>query len=114
MQQAAQSQAQAMRSARATGNTPGMNPADPGQNPSPDSLAGSGGGASIVGDQRGYGLNNGTNAAGAWGKLPPRVAKGMMDAKREGVASEYREQVEAYFKAVADKARADAAKGASK
>ena len=44
-------------------------------------------------------------AGGSWGKLPPKLAKDLMDSQREGVSGEYREMVEMYFRAIADKAR---------
>ena len=40
-----------------------------------------------------------------WGKLPPRLAKDLMEAKRERISENYRNQVEAYFQAMSSKAR---------
>ena len=40
-----------------------------------------------------------------WGKLPPKLAKDLMEAPRENVAGDYRNRVEAYFQAMASKAR---------
>ena len=40
-----------------------------------------------------------------WGKLPPKLAKDLMEAKREKVSENYRTQVEAYFQAMSNKAR---------
>ena len=40
-----------------------------------------------------------------WGKLPPKLAKDLMEAPRENIASDYRNRVEAYFQAMASKAR---------
>lgn len=40
-----------------------------------------------------------------WGKLPPRLAKDLLEAKRERVSENYRNQVQAYFQAMANKAR---------
>jgi len=42
---------------------------------------------------------------GEWGKLPPRLARDLLEGQREEVAAEYRKQVEAYFRAIAQKAR---------
>ena len=41
----------------------------------------------------------------AWGKLPPKLAKDLMEAKRERVSENYRNQVQAYFQAMSSKAR---------
>jgi hypothetical protein len=40
-----------------------------------------------------------------WGHLPPKLAKDLMDGRREAVSGEYRNRVEAYFRAMADKSR---------
>ncbi|MFM8470709.1 MAG: hypothetical protein ACKODH_12225, partial [Limisphaerales bacterium] len=40
-----------------------------------------------------------------WAKLPPKLAQDLRDAQANGVAGDYRVVVEAYFKAVAEKAR---------
>ena len=40
-----------------------------------------------------------------WGKLPPKLAKDLLEAKRERVSENYRNQVQAYFQAMANKAR---------
>ncbi len=42
---------------------------------------------------------------GDWGRLPPRLARELLEGRREEVAAEYRRQVEAYFRAIARKAR---------
>jgi hypothetical protein len=42
---------------------------------------------------------------GDWGKLPTRIARELMEAQRENVSAEYRAMVEAYFRAIAEKAR---------
>ena len=43
--------------------------------------------------------------AGEWGKLPSRLAKELMEGQRDEIPSEYRSQVEAYFRAIAQKAK---------
>ena len=48
--------------------------------------------------------------AGDWGSLPKRLATDMVEGKRESAPSEYRDSVEAYFRAVAERARAGAAR----
>ena len=40
-----------------------------------------------------------------WGRLPPKLAKDLMDGRREAVSGEYRERVETYFRDMAEKAR---------
>jgi hypothetical protein len=40
-----------------------------------------------------------------WGQLPPKLAKDLMEAKRERVSENYRSQVQAYFQAMSNKAR---------
>ena len=40
-----------------------------------------------------------------WGKLPPKLAKDLMEAPRENISGDYRNRVEAYFQAMASKAR---------
>jgi hypothetical protein len=47
-------------------------------------------------------------AAGEWGNLPKRLATDMVEGRRESAPSEYREAVEAYFRAVAERARGGA------
>ena len=42
---------------------------------------------------------------GEWGKLPPRLARDLMEAQREAVGGEYRPMVETYFRVIAEKAR---------
>ena len=37
--------------------------------------------------------------------MPAKLARDLLDSQREGVAGEYREMVEMYFRAVAEKAR---------
>jgi hypothetical protein len=43
-----------------------------------------------------------------WGDLPKRLATDMLEGRRESAPSEYREAVEAYFRAVAERARGGA------
>jgi hypothetical protein len=45
-----------------------------------------------------------------WGELPKRLATDMLEGRRESAPSEYREAVEAYFRAVAERARGGAAR----
>lgn len=40
-----------------------------------------------------------------WAKLPPKLAQDLREAQQNGVAGDYRVLVDAYFKAVAERAR---------
>ena len=42
---------------------------------------------------------------GDWAKLPPKLAQDLREAQRNGVSGDYRALVDAYFKALAEKAR---------
>jgi hypothetical protein len=43
---------------------------------------------------------------GEWGKLPKKMAEQMTQGQREAVAGEYRNQVETYYRVIAEKAKA--------
>ena len=98
-QSAAKAQANAMANARNQGLTPGQQPMSDNES--------QGTGAAF----RAAGIDVGNLPAylrrlrGEWGKLPPKLARDLMESQHEGVAGEYREMVELYFRAVADKAR---------
>lgn len=47
----------------------------------------------------------GAAAGGEWGHLPRKVAEELSEGRQEAVAGEYRNEVEAYYRAVAEKAR---------
>jgi hypothetical protein len=101
MAAAAQAQAAAMRQ----GRTPGQGQ-QPGQNPM-SNMPGQGKGASVQAGPMAEG-NLPANALlkpGDWGKLPPRLARDLMEAQRESVGGEYRHMVETYFRVIAEKAR---------
>ena len=42
---------------------------------------------------------------GTWGKLPPKLARDLLEARHRKVAEEYRRMVETYFRVIAEKAR---------
>ena len=44
-------------------------------------------------------------APGEWGKLPPKLAQGLTEGQREGMAGEYRAMVDTYFKVIAERAK---------
>ncbi len=98
--QAAAAQARAERTAEAG------QPGQPGQ-PQPGSLQA----ASKTGAQsptatgpRGA-LAEAKNKAGDWGKLPKQMAEQLTQGQREGMAGEYRNQVETYYRAIAEKSK---------
>ena len=69
--------------------------------------ANSGAGLSGLADSGSKGLPEGKRGgAGDWGNLPKRLATDMVEGKRESAPAEYRDSVEAYFRAVAERARA--------
>ncbi len=98
-QAAAQSQAVSMMSARNQGLTPGQQPFS--------EANGQGNGAAF----NAAGMDVGALpdvpgiARADWGKLPPKLARDLLESRREGVAGEYREMVDLYFRAIATKAR---------
>jgi hypothetical protein len=99
MAAAAQAQAQSMANARSDNLTPGQQALSQGES--------KGGGAATVDGQREARKlpDELTRLGGAWGKLPPKLARDLLEARREGAGGEYREMVEVYFRAIADKAR---------
>jgi len=101
MAAAAQAQAAAMRQ----GRTPGQGQ-QPGQNPM-SNTPGQGKGASVQSGPMAEGdlPGNVLLKPGDWGKLPPRLARDLMEAQRESVGGEYRHMVETYFRVIAEKAR---------
>jgi hypothetical protein len=101
MSAAAQAQAQSMRQ----GRTPGQGQM-PGQNPM-SNMPGQGKGASVQSGPLAEGQlpTNVLLKPGDWGKLPPKLAKDLMEAQRESVGGEYSQMIQSYFRAVAEKAR---------
>ena len=106
---AMQAQASALQSARAAesamaallGDTPG---APESEGPSPP-----GPGASVEAGPLAEGQLPGSRAMdnAVWGRLPPSQMRDLMEGRREVVSDEYRRMVEAYFRAVAEKAKGD-------
>ena len=95
---AAQVQAGSMRMARSHGLAPGESPVP----------AGASAGGGLTGRPSGHEpapLPAANLTGGNWGKLPPKLARDLIDSQREGVGGQYREMVEMYFRALADKAR---------
>ena len=95
---AAQAQSATMAEARADGLAPGQQPLTSG-----GSL---GSGAEVAANgQPGATLPIVKPTAGHWGKLPPKLARDLLDSQHEGVGGEYREMVDLYYRAIAEKAR---------
>ncbi len=46
-----------------------------------------------------------TARSGDWGKLPKQMAEQLSQGQREGVAGEYRNQVETYYRVIAERAK---------
>jgi hypothetical protein len=42
---------------------------------------------------------------GEWGKLPPAMQRDLREARQETISDEYRQQVDAYFRAIAERSR---------
>ena len=42
---------------------------------------------------------------GAWGKLPPKMAEDLSKAQSEGIAGEYRDAVQTYYRVIAEKSK---------
>ncbi|MDB5694433.1 MAG: hypothetical protein JWO81_3496 [Alphaproteobacteria bacterium] len=104
---AAQAAAQAMRaerSANPTSTTPTEEPTDG------DYQAKSKAGVKGEGAAKAYGALPADAAAAAskisaWGKLPKKLAEELSSGKGENVAGEYRNQIETYYKVIAEKSK---------
>ena len=87
-----------MITARNQGMAPGEQPVTPGTS------AGGGLGSRDPGNET-TPLPDANPTGGKWGKLPPKLARDLINSQHEGVSGQYREMVEMYFRAIADKAR---------
>ena len=95
---AAHAQSATMAEARANGLAPGQQPLASGGS--------QGSGAEVAANGRGMeALPTVKPTAGHWGKLPPKLAHDLLDSQHEGVGGEYREMVDLYYRAIAEKAR---------
>jgi len=99
----AEAAATAMRGSRGDGDSKGRG----GNTPRTQSLQKSTGGAAIVGSHGPYRAPASAVAVqnSEWGKLPKKVAAELNQGQRESVASEYRSQVETYYRVIAEKSR---------
>ena len=113
-------QERSMAQARARGATPGAASPPSGQSVAENSRAGQSGALPSVGQPGqsptgggntsptgAYSLTTGAAADRAedWGRLPPKFAKDIIEARREGFAPDYRDALESYYKAIADRAQ---------
>ena len=98
MAQAAAAAARAQRSEAGSPNQPGE-PQESGLQ------AMSKGGAQQSGNGAHGALGEAKNKAGDWGKLPKQMAEQLTQGQREGIAGEYRNQVETYYRAIAEKSK---------
>lgn len=103
MQQAAQAAQQAMAQSRSqeVAPTPGS------MKPQGDQQAKSLAGAKAQGDDAAHGATPDAKGMkqGEWGKLPKQVAEQLSRGQNEAVSAEYRDQVETYYRVIAEKAK---------
>jgi len=97
MQQAA---AAAARQARQEAGAPNQ----PGEQQQGAMQAKSQGGNQSDGGPHGS-LAEAKNKAGDWGKLPKQMAEQLTQGQQEGIAGEYRNQVETYYRVIAEKSK---------
>jgi hypothetical protein len=102
MNAAAQAAAAAARSARQEAGSP-----DQQGQPQPGSLqAESKNGMQAAGANGPHGALGEAKMSGSdWGKLPKQMAEQLTQGEREGIAGEYRNQVETYYRAIAEKSK---------
>lgn len=109
MAAALQAQANAMQNARAQQAAMSALMSDSPSAPEAQGLADSKSGAAIEGGQLAKGqlpeLRPADNEQ--WGRLPPSQMRDLMEGQREVVSEEYRRMVEAYFRAVAERAKGE-------
>lgn len=106
MEAARQAQEQSMRQNRGDGQPTGGASAGNGEG------TGTGAAGRVGGASRAGGSSNfaplpelGPVRDADWAKLPPKLAQDLREAQQNGVSGDYRVLVDAYFKAVAEKAR---------
>ncbi len=100
MQDAAKAQQQSMAQARNSGQTPGLAQDSESQG---DGMQGAFKAAKSA--ENGNLPDVEAMWTGEWGKLPPKMAEGLLEARRENLSGEYRTMVETYFKVLAERAR---------
>jgi hypothetical protein len=107
-QQAMQQAAQAAQQAMAQSRSQEVSPAPNSMKAQGDQQAKSMVGAKAQGDDAGYGATGDAKGLkqGEWGKLPKQMAEQLNRGQNEAVAAEYRNQVETYYRVIAEKAKA--------
>ncbi len=102
MNSAAQAAAAAMRASR--GQKPSENSADPTDDGPEQAVSRMGSKAQA--DAKAYNkLADAKGKDGTWGKLPKKVAEQLTRGQNENVAGEYRNQVETYYRVIAEKSK---------
>ena len=102
MNNAAKAAAAAMRASRA--EKPAQNQGEPDDNGPEQAVSRDGAKAQAAGRAHGR-LQDAKGRSGEWGKLPKQVAEQLTRGQNENVAGEYRNQVETYYKVIAEKAK---------
>ena len=102
MNSAAQAAAAAMRAAR--GQKPAENSTDP-KDDGPEQAVSRMGSKAQAGAKAYSKLADSKGKEGNWGKLPKQMAEQFTQGQREGVAGEYRNQIETYYRVIAEKSK---------
>ena len=102
MTAAAQAAAAAMRANRGEGQT--QQPGGPTSQSELQAVSKGGVEANATGVAYGQ-LAEVTSKGGEWGKLPKKVAEQLSQGQQETMASEYRHQVETYYRVIAEKSK---------
>lgn len=103
LQSAGQALSRALSQARSQADMPSNSPTSTAQ-----AADVPGGAAVIAGDPPYQQLPGAAQASNDdWGKLPPQLAKDLMEGRRESVSPEYKAMVETYFRVIAERARGD-------
>ena len=106
MEAARQAQEQSMRQNRGGSQPASGSSAGSGEGAGPGAAGRAGGGVRAGGGANFAPLPElGTVRDADWAKLPPKLAQDLREAQQNGVSGDYRVLVDAYFKAVAEKAR---------
>ena len=75
------------------------------QNTPPSNESGKGESPSVPGEM--IGIKEKLVKTDEWGKLPKRMARDIQNSRKEQVAEQYQEMVNAYFKVIAEQAQGD-------
>jgi len=102
MSAAAQAAAASMRASRS--ETPSENPGSP-QAKGGQQVVSKGGAQAQAAALAHGALGDAKNQAGDWGKLPKKMAEQLSQGRQEGIPGEYRNQVETYYRVIAEKSK---------